>query len=1212
MSQSRVIRVFLSSTFRDFGEERDLLVKKVFPELRSLCRKRQVELIDVDLRWGITEKEAQQGKVLPICLAEIDLARPYFMGFIGDRYGWMPASEQYPEVVLDREPWLREHMGGKSVTELEMLHGVLNNPAMAGRAFFYFRDSGYSKSKGGDYEAESPEHATKLEALRERLRESEFPVVEAYPTPEALAERVREDLLALIEEEYPEAEVPDEATLEALRHEAYGATRRRLYLGKDGAVAALSEAVDRVEGSRAVLITAEAGVGKSALIANWLPAWREQNPSVEVVLHHVAASAEAADPVKMVRRFMRTVAATTGEAIEEPTDPSDVLAELPQVLAHASRHSQANGRSWLFVIDGVEGFTSHEHMRWFPRALPQGVRLLISCSKGETSERLSGHLDWSEIGINRFEAAQRREYISTYLGKFRKKLPLALEEVIIGHPLSGHPLWLKTLLEELRLFGKHEEVAKRLETLLSAPPSKPEGEQLTIDDLFEHVLERIDGDVGGGLGPAMKALWASHDGLARPELLELSGMSPMEWAEIEVAIDTNLFESRGQVELANGFIRKAVEDMYLPTDDIKREAHRWLAGWFEGREVTLDVAKERAYGWQQAGDNGELKRTLLEREVFRELYEADEHELLGLWVGVGGNIEESYAGVFEAWEEQGDVLEPLIWFLSLAGCYGDFAESLNKRQLDERERTLGDEHPDTLNSINELAGLYADQGRYDEAEPLYLRALEAKERTFGEEHPFTLVSRGNLAVLYKKQGRYDEAEPLFLRALEARERTLGMEHPSTLSSVGNLAGLYTIQGRYDAAEPLILRELKATARTLGEEHPNTLTSVNNLAGMYSHQGRFDEAEPLYLRDLEACERTLGMEHPHTTTSANNLALMYKKQGRYDEAEPLYLRALAARARTLGEEHPYTTTSLNNLALLYNKQGRCKKAEPLYLRALEARARTLGEEHPSTLTSVYNLALLYKKQERYDEAEPLFLRELKATARTLGEEHPNTLTSVNNLAGMYSDQGRYDEAEPLYLRALAAWARTLGEEHPSTLTSFVDLATLYSDQGRYHDAEPLYLRALEAQERTLGMEHPHTLISAGCLGTLYVYQCRYKMAEPLTLRVLEGMTRTLGEEHPHTLISVNNLAWLQLEHTETIPTDAFKRLLGGWNQPTDWTHHWAKLGLALCECKTTGDITASEAVLTDLIGLIGEDHDRVQSARDKIATIGRQSGSPAIA
>jgi len=86
-ASSRSVRIFIRSTFRDFSGERDLLVRKVFPELRRRCRERQVELVDVDLRWGITEAEAEQGKVLPICLAEIDRARPFFMGLLGERYG---------------------------------------------------------------------------------------------------------------------------------------------------------------------------------------------------------------------------------------------------------------------------------------------------------------------------------------------------------------------------------------------------------------------------------------------------------------------------------------------------------------------------------------------------------------------------------------------------------------------------------------------------------------------------------------------------------------------------------------------------------------------------------------------------------------------------------------------------------------------------------------------------------------------------------------------------------------------------------------------------------------------------------------------------------------------------------------------------------------------------------------------------------------------
>ena len=42
------------------------------PALRARLKDRFVELVDVDLRWGITVEEAERGEVLPICLAEID------------------------------------------------------------------------------------------------------------------------------------------------------------------------------------------------------------------------------------------------------------------------------------------------------------------------------------------------------------------------------------------------------------------------------------------------------------------------------------------------------------------------------------------------------------------------------------------------------------------------------------------------------------------------------------------------------------------------------------------------------------------------------------------------------------------------------------------------------------------------------------------------------------------------------------------------------------------------------------------------------------------------------------------------------------------------------------------------------------------------------------------------------------------------------------
>ncbi|MBI3610876.1 MAG: DUF4062 domain-containing protein [Nitrospirae bacterium] len=55
--KQRVIRVFVSSTFRDMHAEREELVKRVFPQLRKLCEQRGVTWGEVDLRWsGLSRK----------------------------------------------------------------------------------------------------------------------------------------------------------------------------------------------------------------------------------------------------------------------------------------------------------------------------------------------------------------------------------------------------------------------------------------------------------------------------------------------------------------------------------------------------------------------------------------------------------------------------------------------------------------------------------------------------------------------------------------------------------------------------------------------------------------------------------------------------------------------------------------------------------------------------------------------------------------------------------------------------------------------------------------------------------------------------------------------------------------------------------------------------------------------------------------------------
>src|SRR3954469_8993528 len=112
-AQPRAIRVFISSTFRDMMQDREELIARVFPAIRKLCETRGVAWSEVDLRWGVTDEQKAEGAVLPICLAEIERTRPYFIGLLGQRYGWIP--EELPAGLTEQLPWLSD-LRDRSVT----------------------------------------------------------------------------------------------------------------------------------------------------------------------------------------------------------------------------------------------------------------------------------------------------------------------------------------------------------------------------------------------------------------------------------------------------------------------------------------------------------------------------------------------------------------------------------------------------------------------------------------------------------------------------------------------------------------------------------------------------------------------------------------------------------------------------------------------------------------------------------------------------------------------------------------------------------------------------------------------------------------------------------------------------------------------------------------------------------------------------------------
>jgi hypothetical protein len=102
---------------------------------------------------------------------------------------------------------------------------------------------------------------------------------------------------------------------------------------------------------------------------------------------------------------------------------------------------------------------------------------------------------------------------------------------------------------------------------------------------------------------------------------------------------------------------------------------------------------------------------------------------------------------------------------------------------------LGDEHPDTLVSANNLADAYTTAGRLDAAVPLLERTLADRRRILGDHHPQTVISAGNLAGAYFLDGHRDRALALAEQAHTTALRALGLDHPQTLKMAQLLAVL---------------------------------------------------------------------------------------------------------------------------------------------------------------------------------------------------------------------------------------------------------------------------------------------------------------------------------------------------------------------------------------------------------------------------------------
>ena len=227
---------------------------------------------------------------------------------------------------------------------------------------------------------------------------------------------------------------------------------------------------------------------------------------------------------------------------------------------------------------------------------------------------------------------------------------------------------------------------------------------------------------------------------------------------------------------------------------------------------------------------------------------------------------------------------------NLAACY------INQNQLalaivsllkivDKKSALLGDDHSETTTARNNLAGVYMRMCFNDKAEEQFKISIRYQKETIGDTHPDCLNTSSILGGLYANMGRFSEARSLLEDISEKQKLLLGYTK-ETLQSLSNLSVVYERMGEHDKARQL--REICLEKQKLlgGEDDPTTLRMMLLCANSISQAGRYEEAEEMYQKILQKQISFLGERHPDVEATMFGILSTYRMSGKNAEAKKL--------------------------------------------------------------------------------------------------------------------------------------------------------------------------------------------------------------------------------------------------------------------------------------------------------------------------------------
>lgn len=526
-------------------DERDYLMKRTFPKLRKLASERDVTLTELDLRWGITDEESRSGKVVEICLQEIENSIPFFIGIIGNRYGWVPGVNDLGGNVTERFSEVEEYIQrGLSVTEMEMQFGVLERKEDM-HAFFYI--------KKHEEKQDNPEM---LKRLKQAVLDSRYPV-EYYCSPEHLAEQVEKSFTKLLDQLFPEGEISD-LDKERIGQRSFMNSLCQNYIKDQHNFDVIDEWMKDWK-THQLVITGASGIGKSALIANWVKAklGNDLDTRYNIIYHFTGNGGSQSNKEHISKSICSEINDIYGWK-NNAEYRLDII--LPKV-------SSEGNKPLLIVLDAINQIIDTDDaklMNWLP-AIPDNVKVLFSTLNDDRTMEAFKNMNFPIFTLPPLNLERRKQLVNNYLSMFSKKLTEAQVNRIITNRQCENTLVLKTLLDELINFGSYELLDEKIEYHLRAE---------SVEDFYHSVLQSYEDEFGRAfVAHTLSLICVSHDGLFEDQIMSIlnpsmddPAITPLLWSQFYCSFFTHITSKSGKITFSHTNIRNSVSTRYLESN----------------------------------------------------------------------------------------------------------------------------------------------------------------------------------------------------------------------------------------------------------------------------------------------------------------------------------------------------------------------------------------------------------------------------------------------------------------------------------------------------------------------------------------------------------------------------------------------------------------------------------------------------------------------